>query len=100
MHSDSSNMFHILNLPTLFNDVTDKKCISVVDTYFGNNNIFIYTVNGDKILERWLITPDGQQTNRTFVTETKYVCSSLVTIIIAMFSQFNRLMLKQKKLRY
>ena len=68
------NTFQILNLEDIINNNSEQICIPVVATYFGKHKTFIYTVREDRILERWLITPDGEKTNSTVVAETKYVC--------------------------
>ena len=69
-----SNMLQILNLLALSNNIANQTCIPVAGAHFGKSKTFIYTVKEDKILERWLITPDGKKSDLTIVTETKYVC--------------------------
>ena len=93
------SIFHILNLPGLFNNVSNQKCIIIADAYFGKNKLFIYKVKENRILERWLITPDGHQINSTIVAETKYVCFSLFTLIIVMLSQSKMFVPMQDKLK-
>ncbi|KAE9547356.1 hypothetical protein FO519_009431, partial [Halicephalobus sp. NKZ332] len=66
------HVLEIVNLPALFNDVDNETCVPIADSYFGESKIYIYKVKNKNILERWLITLDGEQVYDTMVAVTKY----------------------------
>lgn len=67
------NFLQIIDLPALSNNITHEACIPVIETYFGRHKIYIYRVEEDHILKRWLITEDGEETNPAVVAKTEFV---------------------------
>ena len=66
LHSRSDGapyILQILNLTAISNYKYKDVCIPIVDAYIEGYKTFIYTVKEDNILERWLITPDGEKTD-------------------------------------
>ena len=98
---DAPPTLQILDLTAIYNYKYEGVCIPVpvVDTHIGKYKAFIYTIKEDNILERRLITPDGKTTDPTIVAKTKYVCLSLFTLIIVMFSQLNQFVSMEKTLQ-
>ncbi|KAE9551272.1 hypothetical protein FO519_005529 [Halicephalobus sp. NKZ332] len=67
--NESSGMIKHFNLSTC--DECNGNCISIADSYFGKHKIYIYRIEEEKILKRWLVAPDGGLTKSVVVAKTK-----------------------------
>ena len=70
---DEENFLQIVDLPALSNDVINETCIPVTETYFGGKKIYIYRIEEEVVLKRWLITEDGEEINPAVVLEMEFV---------------------------
>jgi len=70
-------LFHIINLPLLFDNGTDGTCLAIAGSYFAEDKVYIYQVEEGNTLVRSSITPDGEladsQTIATTQTEIERV---------------------------
>ena len=73
MDPESRESFvQIVYLPELFDNATNSTCLPTTDTYFQEDKVYIYQIEGN-ILRRREITADGL-TDPQFVVETENVC--------------------------
>ncbi|KAE9547082.1 hypothetical protein FO519_009706 [Halicephalobus sp. NKZ332] len=61
-----------VDLMAISNNISNGNCISIADSYFGKHKIYIYRVEKNKILKRWLVAPDGELTKPIEVLETEF----------------------------
>ncbi|KAE9546371.1 hypothetical protein FO519_010417, partial [Halicephalobus sp. NKZ332] len=60
-----------VDLTALSNNISNGTCVSIADSYFWEHKIYIYRVENNNILKRWLVTSDGELTNSVVVAQTK-----------------------------
>ncbi|KAE9546712.1 hypothetical protein FO519_010076 [Halicephalobus sp. NKZ332] len=70
--ADTDDSLISVNLTALSNNISNGNCISIADSYFGKHKIYIYRVEEEQILKRWLVTPDGEIANPVVVKKTKF----------------------------
>ena len=71
--NSQEKVFQIVDVPDLFSDNTSEICIPVADAYFGKQNTYVYRVENETVLERWLVTPDGNLTDSEEIAITQLV---------------------------
>lgn len=72
----NEKLLQIVNLSDLFYNVSSNSCTPVADVYFGKYKTYVYKIEKDNILKRWLLTPEGYEINPQVVVKTKSVCFS------------------------
>ncbi|KAE9546947.1 hypothetical protein FO519_009841, partial [Halicephalobus sp. NKZ332] len=60
-----------VDLTTLSNNISNGTCVSIADSYFWEHKIYIYRVENNNILKRWLVASDGELINAVVVAQTK-----------------------------
>ena len=58
---------------SLSNDTINGHCTSFDAIYFGKHKIYIYKVENENTLKRWLVTPEGESINPVVVAKTEEV---------------------------
>ncbi|KAE9548712.1 hypothetical protein FO519_008073, partial [Halicephalobus sp. NKZ332] len=67
-------IYIIVSLAALSSNISNGNCIPVSYSYFGKYKVYIYRVEEDSILKRWLLAPDGEPTNPAVIVNYKSVC--------------------------
>ena len=67
-------LFHIINLPLLFDNGTDGTCLAIAGSYFAEDRVYIYQVEEGNTLVRSSITPDGELADSQTIATTQTVC--------------------------
>jgi len=81
----------IVDLSNL-NNIPNEICISIAAAYFGEQNIYIYKIEKDNILKRWLVMENGEEKDPVVVAKTEneirnvYVYSDRIAVTTKMES--------------
>ncbi|KAE9547445.1 hypothetical protein FO519_009342 [Halicephalobus sp. NKZ332] len=68
--TENDNSLVIVNLTALSNNILNGNCTSIKAAYFGKHKIYVYRVEEDYTLKRWLVTPEGELTNPIVVAKS------------------------------
>ncbi|KAE9547004.1 hypothetical protein FO519_009784 [Halicephalobus sp. NKZ332] len=69
--TENNNSLVSVDLTALSNNISNGTCISIIDSYLGEYKTYIYRVENNTILKRWLVAPDDEEINPTVVAKTK-----------------------------
>lgn len=90
-------LFRIINSRTVLKDIDIKACIPIVNVYFEQDKMYIYIVNGSKIVRNAIITSDSKENSDKIIIDNKLVRFCLVRIINLSFSLLSVLRLFQRE---
>ena len=76
----------IVNLMTLSNNSDNGHCTPIKEVYFGKYKTYIYRIEDDRTLKRWLVTPEGTLTNPYPIATIKHVRYFFIKLVNLTFS--------------
>ena len=70
---NGEKLLQIVDLSDLLNNTTHEMCIPVADAFFGKKNTYVYIVEDNTVLVRWIVGSDGVLINPQEVTRDENV---------------------------
>jgi len=56
---NEEKLLQIVDLSDILNNTTHEMCIPVADAFFGKKNTYVYIVEDNTVLVRWIVNSDG-----------------------------------------